>query len=47
MLDLANKDFKIVIKNVFKDLREKVDIMKEQMVNINREMNYIKNKKKF
>ena len=41
MLDLANT----AINNVFKDLREKVDIMKGHIVNINRKMNYIKNKK--
>lgn len=43
MLDLVNKDFKIINKNVFKDVREKVNIMKEKMVNINRKIKYIKN----
>lgn len=42
MLDLASKNFKIAIKNEFKDLREKSNIKKEQMVAINRKMKYIK-----
>lgn len=42
MLDLASKNFKIAIKNGFKDLREKSNIKKEQMVAINRKMKYIK-----
>lgn len=46
MLDLANKDLKITNKNVFKDVREKVNIMKEKMVNINRKIKYIKNQNK-
>lgn len=38
MLELTDKDFKIVIINMFKDLKEKMGIMSKQMENLIREM---------
>lgn len=41
MLKLAHKDFKTAIINMFKDLREKMDTISEQMEILSREIETI------
>lgn len=43
MLNSANKDFKEAIINIFKELQENVVLIREQIGNLNREMETLKN----
>ena len=41
-MELANGDLKIAILNIFKDFKENLNLMREQMENLKREMETIK-----
>lgn len=38
MMKLADQDFKVVIMNVFKELKKKYSLNEQQMLNLDREM---------
>ena len=46
MLELTDCDFKITMVNMLRALMEKVDSMQEQMGDVSREMEILRNNKK-